>query len=141
MGVSKHSEGEGEELGERRGVEGACEGDGQGTVEITFFFPPRCYFHGKSSRKVSNPRGPSPARLACAVGLWIKLYSFGLRICLFLDLKGGRRVQIADSARFGHCTLEFLLERGCIDFCASCASRPGSLPPGVGFGNLWGQAF
>lgn len=39
MGVSKHSEGEGEELGERRGVEGACEGDGQGTVEITFFSP------------------------------------------------------------------------------------------------------
>lgn len=37
MGVSKHSEGEGEELGEHRGVEGACEGDGQGTVEITFF--------------------------------------------------------------------------------------------------------
>lgn len=50
-------------------------------------------------------------------------------------------MQIADSARFGHCTLEFLLERGCIEFCASCASRPGSLSPGVGFGNLWGQAF
>lgn len=70
MGVSKLLEGEGEELGERRGVEGACEEDGQETVEITFFPPPeRCYFHGKSSRKVSNPRGPSPARLACAVGL------------------------------------------------------------------------
>lgn len=41
MGVSKHSEGEGEELGERRGVEGACEGDGQGAVEITFSFPTR----------------------------------------------------------------------------------------------------
>lgn len=41
MGVSKLLEGEGEELGERRGVEGACEEDGQGTVEITFFSPTR----------------------------------------------------------------------------------------------------
>lgn len=40
MGVSKHSEGEGEELGERRGVEGACEGDGQGTGRNHFFFSP-----------------------------------------------------------------------------------------------------
>lgn len=54
MGVSKLLEGEGEELGERRGVEGACEEDGQGTVEITFF-P-----HPKDATSTASPLGKFP---------------------------------------------------------------------------------